>query len=238
MKFGKIIAGISLLWSCGMMACSDSSTEPPEPSMEEIMAEYSVAYEFDDPLNVGRDYFGKNNAYVYSNMPSVTVENGSLVLDGTSGLRVPLSEDFMNKSFVIETRFMPTKPSKLGNIFSADPPGSGFDGWMIRMEDSTITFHIRGGSDDWKDFSVDKVSMNEWHILRVKISYTGGDNLTVETYKLEIALDGKKLVSELLHNSAFPQKFDLGIGYDPQQQSLYEYRFFIGKIDYIRYGKI
>ena len=31
------------------------------------------------------------------------------------------------------------KSTKLGNIFSADPPGSGVNGWMIRMEDSTVT---------------------------------------------------------------------------------------------------
>ena len=48
MKFGKIVAGISLLWSFGMMACSDSSST--EPSIDEILAEYSVAYEFNDPL--------------------------------------------------------------------------------------------------------------------------------------------------------------------------------------------
>ena len=236
MKFGKIVAGVSLLWSCGMMACSESSST--EPSMEDILAEYSVAYEFNDPKNVGLDFFGKNNAIQNNGMPAVAVENGCLVLDGTSGLRIPLSGDFKNESFVIETRFMPTKPAKLGNIFSADPPGSGFEGWMIRMEDSTVTFHIRGGSDNGNDFSVNTVSMNEWHVLRVKFNYTGTGNLAVETYKLEITLDGKKYVSELLSHAASELKYDLGIGYDPHHQSQYEDRFFTGKIDYIRYGKI
>lgn len=236
MKFGKIVTGISLLWSCGMMACSESSST--EPSMEEILAEYSVAYEFNDPTNVGLDFFWKNNAIQDEGMPAVVIENGSLVLDGTSGLRVPLSTDFKNQSFVVETRFMPTKPSKLGNIFSADPPGGGYDGWMIRMEDSAVTFHIRGGSNDWKDFSAGTISMNEWHVIRVKLSYTAVGNLTVEAYKLEITLDGKNCVSEILYNSANLNRFDLGIGYDPHRQSQYQDRFFIGKIDYIRYGKI
>ena len=236
MNFGKVIAGISLLWSCGMMACSEASST--EPSKEDVLAEYSVAYEFDDPSNVGLDYFGKNNAILDQNMPTVIVKNGSLVLDGTSGLRIPLSGDFKNKNFVIETRFMPTKPAKLGNIFSADPPGSGVNGWMIRMEDSTVTFHIRGGSSDWKDFSVDTVTMNEWHVLRVKLNYTSVENLTVEAYKLEITLDGKKYVSEILYNTASELKYDLGIGCDPHRQDQYENRFFTGKIDYIRYGKI
>ena len=59
MKFGKIVAGVSLLLSCGMMACSESSST--EPSMEDILAEYSVAYEFNDPKNVGLDFFGKQD---------------------------------------------------------------------------------------------------------------------------------------------------------------------------------
>ena len=236
MKFGKIVTGISLLLSCGMMACSESSST--EPSLEEILAEYSVAYEFNDPTNVGLDFFGKNNAIQDKSMPAVVVENGSLVLDGSSGLRIPLSADFKNQSFVVETRFMPTKPSKLGNIFSADPPGGGYDGWMVRMEDSAVTFHIRGGSDDWKDFSAGTISMNEWHVIRVKLSYTAVENLTVEAYKLEITLDGKNCVSEILYNTASNLKYDLGIGYDPHHQSQYQDRFFTGKIDYIRYGKI
>ena len=236
MKFGKIVAGISLLWSFGMMACSDSSST--EPSMEEILAEYSVAYEFNDPMNVGLDFFGKNNAILDNGMPAVVVENGGLVLDGNSGLRVPLSDDFKNQSFVIETRFMPTKPAALGNIFSADPPGAGVNGWIIRMENSKVTFHIRGNSSDWKDFSLDEISMNEWHVLRVKFFYTAVGNLTVEAYKLEITLDGKKSVSEILYDDAHDLKYDLGIGYDPHRQSQYESRFFTGKIDYIRYGKI
>ncbi|MBP5768345.1 MAG: hypothetical protein J6W51_04450 [Fibrobacter sp.] len=236
MKFGEIVTGISLLLSCGMMACSESSST--EPSLEEILAEYSVAYEFNDPTNVGLDFFGKNNAIQDKSMPAVVVENGSLVLDGSSGLRIPLSADFKNQSFVVETRFMPTKPSKLGNIFSADPPGGGYDGWMVRMEDSAVTFHIRGGSDDWKDFSAGTISMNEWHVIRVKLSYTAAENLTVEAYKLEITLDGKNCVSEILYNTASNLKYDLGIGYDPHHQSQYQDRFFTGKIDYIRYGKI
>ena len=236
MKFGKIVAGISLLWSFGMMACSDSSST--EPSMDEILAEYSVAYEFNDPTNVGLDYFGKNNAVLNADMPAVTVEEGSLNLDGTSGLRIPLSDDFKNRSFVIETRFMPTKPAKLGNIFSADPPGSGVNGWMVRMEDSKVTFHIRGSAGSWKDFTLDEVSMNEWHVLRVKFYYTGVGELAVEAYKLEITLDGKNAVSEILYDEASRLKYDLGIGYDPHRQSQYESRFFTGKIDYIRYGKI
>lgn len=76
--------------------------------------------------------------------------------------------------------------------------------------------------------------------------YTGVGELTVEAYKLEITLDGKNAVSEILYDEAsrlkydlgIGYKYDLGIGYDPHRQSQYESRFFTGKIDYIRYGKI
>ena len=68
--------------------------------------------------------------------------------------------------------------------------------------------------------------------------YTGVGGLTVEAYKLEITLDGKNAVSEILYEEASRLKYDLGIGYDPHRQSQYESRFFTGKIDYIRYGKI
>jgi len=85
---------------------------------------------------------------------------------------------------------------------------------------------------------LDEVSMNEWHVLRVKFYYTGVGELTVEAYKLEITLDGKNAVSKILYDEASRLEYDLGIGYDPHRQGQYENRFFTGKIDYIRYGKI
>ena len=78
MKYGKMMAGVLLLWSLAMMACSDDSSTGP--SLEEILAEYSVAYEFDDPANVGKDFFGKNNAVLDDNMPALKLEDDCLVL--------------------------------------------------------------------------------------------------------------------------------------------------------------
>ena len=233
MKYGKMMAGVLLLWSLAMMACSDDSSTGP--SLEEILAEYSVAYEFDDPANVGKDFFGKNNAVLDEDMPAVKVEDECLVLDGKSGLRIPLSDSFKSYYFAFEVRFMPTDTLPLSNIFSADPPGSGVSGWMLRLDGSELNFHIRGGGD-WEIFSAGKITLNEWHTVRVEFTMANMGGLTVEGYDLKITLDGKECVSKVLYSSAADLKFDLGIGYDPHHQSRYEDRFFIGKIDYIRYG--
>ncbi|SOE46242.1 Laminin G domain-containing protein [Fibrobacter sp. UWT3] len=233
MKYGKMMAGVWLLWSLAMMACSDDSSTGP--SLEEILAEYSVAYEFDDPANVGKDFFGKNNAVLDEDMPAVKVEDECLVLDGKSGLRVPLSDSFKSPYFVVEVRFMATDTLPLSNIFSADPPGAGVDGWMIRLDGSELRFHIRGAGD-WEIFSAGKISLNEWHTVRVEFTSADMGGLTVEGYDLKITLDGKERVSEVLYSDAANLQFDLGIGYDPHHQSRYDDRFFIGKIDYIRYG--
>ncbi|MBQ9226757.1 MAG: hypothetical protein IJ177_11340 [Fibrobacter sp.] len=233
MKYGKMMAGVWLLWSLAMMACSDDSSTGP--SLEEILAEYSVAYEFDDPANVGKDYFGKNNAVLDEDMPAVKVEDECLVLDGKSGLRVPLSDSFKSPYFVVEVRFMATDTLPLSNIFSADPPGAGVDGWMIRLDGSELRFHIRGAGD-WEIFSAGKISLNEWHTVRVEFTAADMGELTVLGYDLKVSLDGKERVSEVLYSDAANLQFDLGIGYDPHHQSRYDDRFFIGKIDYIRYG--
>jgi hypothetical protein len=233
MKYGKMMAGVLLLWSLAMMACSDDSSTGP--SLEEILAEYSVAYEFDDPANVGKDFFGKNNAVLDEDMPAVKVEDECLVLDGKSGLRVPLSDSFKSPYFVVEVRFMATDTLPLSNIFSADPPGAGVAGWMIRLDGSELRFHIRGAGD-WEIFSAGKISLNEWHTVRVEFTSADMGELTVLGYDLKVSLDGKERVSEVLYSDAANLKFDLGIGYDPHHQSRYDDRFFIGKIDYIRYG--
>ena len=233
MKYGKMMAGVLLLWSLAMMACSDDSSTGP--SLEEILAEYSVAYEFDDPANVGKDFFGKNNAVLDDNMPALKLEDDCLVLDGTSGLRIPLSNSFKSSYFAFEVRFMATDTLPLSNIFSADPPGARVSGWMLRLDGSELRFHIRGAGD-WEIFSSGKISMNEWHTVRVEFTMANMGGLTVEGYDLKITLDGKECVSKVLYSSAADLKFDLGIGYDPHGQSRYTDRFFIGKIDYIRYG--
>ena len=236
MKIGKLIGCLSLLVSGAMMGCGDSTTGS-ELSLEEILAEYSVAYEFDNSADIGQDYFGKNDADVDEDATGLKIEDGSLVLDGTSGLSVPLSDDFKNQYFVLEVRFMPTDTLPLSNIFSADPPGGGVSGWMLRLDGLDLHFHIRHGSEKWTIASAGKVSLNEWHVARVEFGPADMGSLAVEGYELTLSLDGKVRATETLYSDVVDLKYDLGIGYDPHHQSRFEDRFFKGKIDYIRYGK-
>ena len=70
--------------------------------------------------------------------------------------------------------------------------------------------------------------------MEFRVADAGG--LAVEEYDLTVSLDGKVSATKRLSADVADLKFDLGIGYDPHHQSRYDDRFFIGKIDYIRYG--
>lgn len=201
---------------------------------------YTVAYEFNVPTDLGRDYLGTNHAYIADDVPAVAAECGSLVLDGTNGLLVPLSEEFRSKGFVAEVRFMPTAPGDIANIFVAEPPGSEKDGWQIRLDGSYVSFHYRDASlsYDWSVQKIDEVSMDEWHVIRVKIFPTKSELSGTIFYSMNISLDGSlRLASEFKADISDIQ-YRLGIGYDSFKQSSHNRRFFTGKIDYIRYGKI
>ena len=195
---------------------------------------YTVAYEFNDATDLGRDYLGTNHAYIADEVPAVAAECGSLVLDGTNGLLVPLSEEFRSKGFVAEVRFMPTAPGDIANIFVAEPPGSEKDGWQIRLDGSYVSFHYRDASlsYDWSVQKIDEVSMDEWHVIRVKISPSKS------VYSMEISLDGRLRLDSEFNADVSDIQYRLGIGYDSFKQSSHNRRFFTGKIDYIRYGKI
>lgn len=206
---------------------------------------YDVAYEFNNPNNLGQDYVGNHNAYLDTKVESVSAECGSLVLDGTNGLLVPLDDIFMSRGFVVEVRFMPTDDADIGNIFVAEPPGSGVDGWQIRMDNGTdIYFHARDTevSSGWQVLNVSDstgvgpMTLNEWHTIRVKIFPTKS-GLGDIFYTLNIVLDGAGYAVEFKGNMS-DIEYGLGIGYDAMHQSAYSRKFFTGKIDYIRYGKI
>ena len=201
---------------------------------------YTVAYEFNVPTDLGRDYLGTNHAYIADDVPAVAAECGSLVLDGTNGLLVPLSEEFRSKGFVAEVRFMPTAPSDIANIFVAEPPGSEKDGWQIRLDGSYVSFHYRDASlsYDWSVQKIDEVSMDEWHVIRVKIFPTKSELSGTIFYSMNISLDGSLHLASEFKGDISDIQYRLGIGYDSFKQSSHNRRFFTGKIDYIRYGKI
>ncbi|SHL01939.1 hypothetical protein SAMN05720470_10450 [Fibrobacter sp. UWOV1] len=201
---------------------------------------YTVAYEFNVPTDLGRDYLGTNHAYIADDVPAVAAECGSLVLDGTNGLLVPLSEEFRSKGFVAEVRFMPTAPGDIANIFVAEPPGSEKDGWQIRLDGSYVSFHYRDASlsYDWSVQKIDEVSMDEWHVIRVKIFPTKSELSGTIFYSMNISLDGSLHLASEFKGDISDIQYRLGIGYDSFKQSSHNRRFFTGKIDYIRYGKI
>ena len=200
---------------------------------------YDVAYEFNVPSDLGRDYLGKNHAYADEGLKPVSAECGSLVLNGTNGLLVPLSETFKNKGFVVEVRFMPTKKADLGNIFVAEPPGKGVDGWQIRLDGNMVVFYFRAAELDlgWEKQELGEVSLNEWHVVRVEISPSGSGTDNV-LYSLNAYLDGDICIASESKGDLSNLEYGLGIGYDSMHQDAFSRKFFTGKIDYIRYGMI
>jgi len=227
-------------WNSNVVALNaDDLGDCEESSLPADMSQYEIAYEFNDPYDLGADYIGeKTNAYQDVKVPGVFAECGSIVLDGTNGLIVPKNDIFRTKGFVVEVRFMPTDEGDLANLFVADPPGSGVDGWQVRFDGTEARFHIRDGSEGgWNVYNAGEVSLNEWHVFRVKLFPTKSDDGII-SYTLSLSLDGVSFEGTPFKGDVSDFDFDVGIGYDAVYQGEHERRTFKGKIDYIRYGRI
>ena len=198
--------------------------------------EFSVAYEFNDPSDLGRDYLGNNNAYLDGTVHPVTAECGSVVFDGSNGLLIPLDDVFKSEFFVVEVRFMPTKEADIGNLIAAEPPGRGVDGWQIRLNGTEVVFVERDANSqsDWVYIEIGEVSVNEWHTIRVKIAPSDYEE---GAYRVNVILDGALRYTQDHTIDLSNLKYGLGIAYDAMHQNAYSRKFFTGKIDYIRYGK-
>lgn len=210
---------------------------------EADLSSYTVAYEFNDQYDLGYDEFEKNFAYLGAGTPEYDCD-GYLVLDGKSGLMVPLSNDFKNKGFEVEVRFMATAPGDIANIIVAEPPGRGADGWQIRLDEvngvQRLMFHVRDAEIDgvnWTETPIgdEEIAMDEWHTVRVKIFPTKSEWDGVVFYSLNLSLDGNVRFATEFKGDVSQIDYDLGIGYDAQHQGAYARKFFTGKIDYIRY---
>jgi hypothetical protein len=224
-------------WNSNVVALNaDDLGDCEESSLPADMSQYEIAYEFNDPYDLGADYIGeKTNAYLDLQVSGVSADCGSIVLDGTNGLIVPKNDIFKSKGFVIEVRFMATAEGDLSNLFVADPPGSGVDGWQLRLDGSSANFHIRDGSGSWQVFGAGIVTLNKWHVFRVKLFPVKSEGTI--SYDLNVFLDGIGWEPHFdVDVSDFD--FDVGIGYDAVYQGEHERRTFKGKIDYIRYGRI
>lgn len=221
-----------------VVAANASELDCSDYNKKDDLNGFDVAYEFNDEKDLGRDYIGENHAYVDAALPTVSAECGSLVLDGTNGLLIPLNDIFKSKGFVVEVHFMPTKNADIGNIVVAEPPGSGIDGWQIRLDGNKVVFYARDHESglDWQSKTIGEVTLNEWHLVRVKIfpSKSGSGEIF---YSMNVNLDGMVMATSF-NGDISDLKYGLGIGYDAMYQDAFRRKFFTGKIDYIRYGRI
>ena len=184
-----------------------------------------AAWEFNDADSVGLDATeGGNDAYVGEGKP--VVEDTVLLLDGKSGLVIPLSKTFQRNDFVVEARVMPKDFGRMPNIIVSEPPGFGVDGWALRADYGKFHFQIRDdrSGQDWTNYDVDTLALDEWNLLRVEV-YNG----TVKMFK-----NGELVLEETFIGDITQMGYDLAIGYDAMNQAFHS-RYFNGKIDYIRF---
>ena len=225
-----------------VVAANADELECNESTDADDLKGYDVAYEFNLLRDLGRDSFGKHHAYIDNKVTPVSAECGSIIFDGSNGLIIPLDEIFKSRGFVAEVRFMPTKEGNMANIFVAEPPGSGKTGWQIRLDGTDVVFHMRDPEvrkkKNWESITLGEVSLNEWHVVRIKIFPRKSELTGKIVYAFNAFLDGKMRRSSEYNGDVSNIEYGLGIGYDSMYQTLHNDRFFTGKIDYIRYGKI
>ena len=225
-----------------VVAANADELECNESAVTDDLKDYDVAYEFNLQRDLGRDSFGKHPAYIDNTVNPVSAECGSIIFDGLNGLIIPLDEIFKSRGFVAEVRFMPTKEGNMANIFVAEPPGSGKTGWQIRLDGTDVVFHMRDPEvrkqKNWESITLGEVSLNEWHVVRIKIFPRKSELTGKIVYTFNAFLDGKMRRSSEYNADVSNIEYGLGIGYDSMYQTLHNDRYFTGKIDYIRYGKI
>lgn len=222
-----------------VIAANAAELECPENTTTDDLTDYDVAYEFNDARDLGRDYLGENNAYADNRTSPVSAECGSIVFNGDNGLLVPLTDTFKTRGFVVEVRFMPSFDDEVGNLIVSEPPGGSTDGWVLRLEKKGVVFYYRDAdqSYNWKSVVVGQVSMDEWHVARVKIFPKKPEYGSV-FYSMNVSLDGSMVQALEYKDDTSDLEYGFGIGFDSMYQESHNNWFFVGKIDYIRYGKI
>ena len=217
------------------LECAEENGEEPD------LDQYDIAYEFNMPDDLGRDYIGNVHAYQDVKVSNVYADCGSIVLNGSNGLIIPDSKPFQNKGFVLEVRFMMTGTNPIANLVAANPPGQGIDGWQLRVDNSNVVFYYRDGprsGSSWNSIPLGTITSNEWHVARIKL-FPAKSELDGEVfYTFNASLDGSLINATSFNGDLSQIQNDVGIGYDAVYQDRHNDRTFIGKIDYIRYGKI
>jgi hypothetical protein len=154
--------------------------------------------------------------------------DGMATFDGASGLMVSLDKNIKINDFVVEARVKPTKFGTMQNIIVAEPPGRGVDGWQLRVDEGVLTVHLRDAEDSYVDWTVlpgKEMALDEWCEIRLE---RNADSV-------KLIQNGEVTVAAAYKGDLTQMAYDWSIGYDGMQQAFHD-RYFIGEMDYIRFG--
>lgn len=192
------------------------------------VTEWIAEWDFNDAENVGLDVTGNGHDATIGE-GDVSSADGIASFDGHSGFTVKLDEDININEFVVEARVKPTQFGTMQNIIVAEPPGRGVDGWQLRIDEGVLTVHLRDDSvdgDDWNIFPGKKMELDTWSEIRLE---RNADSV-------KLFQDGELTVAVAYTGDVTQMRYDWSIGFDGMQQSFHN-RYFIGEMDYVRFGK-
>ncbi|MCQ2091381.1 MAG: LamG domain-containing protein [Fibrobacter sp.] len=199
-------------------------------AVDDLVASSWIAnWEFNNEANVGKDFTGNNHDAIIGE-GRVSVKEGAAQFDGYSGFYIPLKSDLKTNEFVVEARVKPTSFGTMQNILVAEPPGRYGDGWMVRADNGYLTVHFRDEEStytDWTVFRGQRLNLNEWNEIRVE-----RDGESVKVFQ-----DGMLTIDKSYKGDVSQLEYDLSIGYDAMDQA-YHTRYFVGEIDYVRFGNL
>ena len=194
---------------------------------DSVVTDWIAEWDFNDAENVGLDVTGHgHNASVGEGV--VSAADGVASFDGKSGMMVSLDSDIRINEFVVEARVKPTKFGTMQNIIVAEPPGRGVDGWQLRIDEGVLTVHLRDADSSYVDWSIypgKEMILGEWNEIRLE---RNADSV-------KLFQNGELTVAVAYQGDLTQMCYDWGIGYDAMQQGFHD-RYFIGEMDYIRFG--
>lgn len=194
---------------------------------DSVVTDWIAEWDFNDVENVGLDVTGHgHNASVGEG--AVSAADGVASFDGKSGMMVSLDSDIRINEFVVEARVKPTKFGTMQNIIVAEPPGRGVDGWQLRIDEGVLTVHLRDADSSYVDWSIypgKEMILGEWNEIRLE---RNADSV-------KLFQNGELAVAVAYQGDLTQMCYDWGIGYDAMQQAFHD-RYFIGEMDYIRFG--